>query len=519
MNSAPHLRLEDRPEFERVLDEALRTMARAETETAPPLATADLRTLAVADADAIAAHASEEYGEFVRVRERLRQPAGTAAPPSGTSPGGASSDRTDPSGSAGGSPPGPADSPADSSGAGAFVVLSLLLPVLSGSAAVIFLLVGYALGVVSPEPALAVAMRNVGWVFAVITVATGLVGAVSLLLSASRNAPTARRGSDSGRNDGPSDEITVARAAWRHALLQRGILPFLRDAQERAAQGQEGYRTPGPRLAEDDHRTPRLGYSGPDFSAHKAGAAQESTVERNRFSSPKYGSSRFSSPKYSTDGPTSGEYEGADSGEGSDSGSKSSGGRFYSPSYQSGSTDSPAEGRKFSSPGFKSGSTDSPAEGRRFSSPKYQSGSTDSPAEGRRFSSPKYQSGSTDSPAEGRKFSSPGFKSGSTDNTAEGRKFSSPKYQSGSTDSPAEGRKFSSPGFKSGATDNTAEGRKFSSPKYQSGSTDSPAEGRKFSSPGFKSGATGRDRAEDTRDQRDDEDPGPVPDGDDARSR
>ncbi|MBU7597752.1 hypothetical protein JGS22_009000 [Streptomyces sp. P38-E01] len=358
MNSAPHLRLEDRPEFERVLDEALRTMARAETDTAPPLATADLRTLAVADADAIAAHASQEYGEFVRVRELLRRPAGTAAPPSGTSPSGTSSDHADPSGgNAPGDAPGPADSPTDSTGAGVFVVLSLLLPVLSGTAAVIFLLVGYALGVVSPEPALAVAMRNVGWVFAVITVATGLVGAVSLLLSASRNAPTARRGSNSGRNDGPSDEITVARAAWRHALLQRGILPFLRDAQERAAEGREGYRTPGPRLPEDDHRTPRLGYSGPDFSAQKSGAAQESTVERNRFSSPKYGSSRFSSPKYSTDGPASGESEGAGSGDASDSGSKSSGGRFYSPSYQSGSTDSSSEGRKFSSPGFKSGST------------------------------------------------------------------------------------------------------------------------------------------------------------------
>lgn len=442
MNSAPHLRLEDRPEFERVLDEAIRTMSRTGTGSAPRLSTGELRARAVADSASIATHAATEYSEYVRVRERLRQPAATAPPAGGDATAEATSG-TDAS-------PSLASNMTENPGAGVFAVLSVLMPVLSGTAAVIFLLVGYALGVISPEPALAEPMRNVGWVFAAVTIAAVLIGAVSLLLTASRNAPTARRGANSGQK-GTTDEVAVARAAWRHALLQRGILPYLRDAQLGAAEGQEGL--PNPRQAEDDSRTPRLGYSGPDFSTPAGATGEgttESTVERNRFSSPKYGSSRFSSPKYSTDGPSS-------DGTSANGDGTSSGRRFSSPSYRSGSTDSSSEGRRFSSPGFKSGSTDSSSEGRKFSSPSYKSGSTDSPSEGRKFSSPGYKSGSTDSSSEdggGRGFASPGFKSGSTQGRqpdAEGHRFSSPGYKSGSTDSPAAdegGHRFSSPGYR-----------------------------------------------------------------------
>ena len=45
MNSAPHLLAEDRPEFERILDEALRTVARASGPGTAGLTSAQLRAM------------------------------------------------------------------------------------------------------------------------------------------------------------------------------------------------------------------------------------------------------------------------------------------------------------------------------------------------------------------------------------------------------------------------------------------------------------------------------------------
>ncbi|MQS05086.1 hypothetical protein, partial [Streptomyces alkaliterrae] len=227
MNSAPHLRLEDRPEFERVLDEALRHAA-ARTATGPGRRTEDgrLRARALADAATIAAAAAPEYAEYVHTRERLRQPATAGGGQPG--PGGAPA-------RPGGPGRGSGSGPEEKTGAGLFAVASVLVPVLAGAAAVIFLTVGYALHLVSPEPDIAASMRNVGWVFAAIAVATALVGAVTLLLTALRNSSSAiRPGSVSGHglmagSSPTSDDVAAARAAWRHALLHRGILPYLRE--------------------------------------------------------------------------------------------------------------------------------------------------------------------------------------------------------------------------------------------------------------------------------------------------
>ncbi|MGW4701641.1 hypothetical protein ACWEP1_15020, partial [Streptomyces sp. NPDC004285] len=46
-----------------------------------------------------------------------------------------------------------------------------------------------------------------------------------LLLTALRNSPAAADGTATA-----DDELSRAREAWRRALLERGILPFLRDA-------------------------------------------------------------------------------------------------------------------------------------------------------------------------------------------------------------------------------------------------------------------------------------------------
>ncbi|OMI38757.1 hypothetical protein SPAR_14381, partial [Streptomyces sparsogenes DSM 40356] len=77
MNSAPHLLIEDRPEFERVLDEALRTADRRAdlSGVGQRLTTEQLRTMAMNAAAAIAARAADEYQHYVDAREKLRQPA------------------------------------------------------------------------------------------------------------------------------------------------------------------------------------------------------------------------------------------------------------------------------------------------------------------------------------------------------------------------------------------------------------------------------------------------------------
>lgn len=381
MNSAPHLRLEDRPEFERVLDEALRGMARSENAARPQLTTAQLRALAIGDAATIAAGAANEYAEYVRVRERLRQP----APAAGGSDSGTNTPDGTASAGARGGPPSLADSINGNAGAGLFAVVSVLMPVLAGTAAVIFLLVGYALGVISPEPTLAEPMRNVGWVFAVVTVVFAVIGAISLLLTASRNAPTARRGTKTSHS-GMADEVSVARAAWRHALTQRGIHPYLREAQLRYAEGEGAHQPPNPRTAADDAmRGPRLGYSGPDFSSPTTDGRGSADSEGHRFSSPKYTSpdpesrhrSSFSSPNFSS--------ASTDTSDG-----ESGGRRYSSPNYASPTTDgrgsADSDGHRFSSPNFSSPKAETPdedEEGHRFSSPEFGSPDFDTPDAGR----------------------------------------------------------------------------------------------------------------------------------------
>ncbi|MGD9485525.1 hypothetical protein WDH52_20130 [Streptomyces sp. TRM70308] len=268
MNSAPHLRAEDRPEFERVVDEALRT-----AHTRPGLdaigrrlGPEQLRAMALGAAAAIAACAAAEYQHFTAVREESRHPGGSAAGPSG-GPGAGT---------------GLAAGVAETGGAGLFAVLSVLAPVLAGAAAVIFLAVGYTLTTFSPDLALGTPMRNVGWVFAGLTAVGLLAASVSLVLTASRNASSATRPGAVSGQETLAEELARARAAWRAALLDRGVLPFFREALANA----EDAREPTP------PRTPRLGYSHPGFTSP---AATEDT-RAPRYSSPDFTSPDFTGP-------------------------------------------------------------------------------------------------------------------------------------------------------------------------------------------------------------------------------
>ncbi|WP_419996480.1 hypothetical protein [Streptomyces boninensis] len=298
MSSAPQLLTEDRPDFERVLDTALHTAGyrsgdSALSGAAEPLNMEQLRTMALSAVSAICACASEEYTHYVRVREELRRP--TSRPDGEGGSGG--------SGGSGGGSGGVGLSTVmgnmavESGGAGLAAVVAVLAPVLAGTAAVIFLLVGYALHMLHPEPAAAAPLRAAGWVFAALAAATILVAMTALLLTALKNGSTSIRAAS---RTGMVREVAEAREAWQQALLERGILPFLREALASSGSGAApGTYTLSTRDPAGSGRTPRLGYSRPGFTSPDDGASP--TGDGPRYSSPDFTSPDYGGPDHEPD--------------------------------------------------------------------------------------------------------------------------------------------------------------------------------------------------------------------------
>ncbi|MEV6834437.1 hypothetical protein AB0N17_07955 [Streptomyces sp. NPDC051133] len=282
MNSVPqHLQSEDRQEFERVLDEALRSAPHRPELAAvgQRLNPEQLRTMALNASALITAAAAAEYQHYVKVREELRHPAMSAPPTTDTSP-------VSESGSAVAGLAGTLGEAAESTGAGAIAVIAVLAPVLSGTAAAIFLLVGYILKMLAPGQTFAQTMLTAGWVFGGLTAAAILVAAVGLLLTALRNSASAEARSV----DAAHQELTRARDAWRDALLERGILPFLREALAEPGTTALHRTTPSAPTG----RMPRLGYDRPGFSSPEDGTASG----RPSFTSPDYSSPDFGGPEH-----------------------------------------------------------------------------------------------------------------------------------------------------------------------------------------------------------------------------
>ncbi|WP_207931340.1 hypothetical protein [Streptomyces sp. 8K308] len=265
MNSADGLPPEDQADFERILDEALRT-ARL-SAGADGFEVERVRSLAMDALPEIASAADEEYRRLVALRRSLGVP--------------------------GGGVPGPGPSPGReerSAGVGLLAVVTTLVPVLAAIAAVVFLLLGYALRLAEPEPGIAERMRAVGWVFAAVA-GFGLLAALGgLVVAAARNgASTAIRASV------PAEELARAREEWRRALHDQGVVPFVRAAGGR-------HHPQG--------RTPRLRFSSPDFSSpdfsSSAGAAPRvrPRYSHPRFSGPAFGHPAFTSPADGEDEPS-----------------------------------------------------------------------------------------------------------------------------------------------------------------------------------------------------------------------
>ncbi|GAA2946249.1 hypothetical protein [Streptomyces enissocaesilis] len=272
-SSAPHLLAEDRPEFEGVLDEALRT-ARHRPDPAAAgqrLTTAQLRTMAMDASALIAAAAAAEYDHYVKVRQGVRTPPAAAGRAGRALPLGEGAETT---------------------GAGAVAVAAVLTPLLAGTAAAVFLIVGSLLTLLTPEPAFARTLLTVGWLFGALTAAGILVAAAGLLLAALRNGSTAFF-ADRG-NELP-EEVARAREAWRHALLERGVLPFLREAL--AGPGTDPPDPPGPAPHRPAGRMPGLGYSRPDYSSPGPDGGT-TPGPRPSFSSPDFSSPDFGGPDH-----------------------------------------------------------------------------------------------------------------------------------------------------------------------------------------------------------------------------
>jgi len=283
MNSVPqHLLSEDRQEYERILDEALRSAPHRPELAAvgQRLNPEQLRTMALNATAIITAAAATEYQHYVKVREELRQPASST--PSSSRESGSAEPGAGAMGLA--TTLGEAGEPA---GAGAVAVAAVLTPVLAGTAAVIFLLVGYLLKAVEPERTVAQAMLNVGWAFGAVAAAAILVAAAGLLLTALRNRPSLV---DSGPYAELSGEVARAREAWHDALLERGVLPFLRDALADPGTAAALHRTP----PQTPSRMPNLGYDRPGFSSPDDGPSGS----RPSFTSPDYTSPDFGGPEH-----------------------------------------------------------------------------------------------------------------------------------------------------------------------------------------------------------------------------
>ncbi|MFF8285549.1 hypothetical protein ACF06W_22895 [Streptomyces albus] len=215
----PAFQPEDRAAFAEVVDEVLRSEPlRRGLRTAPEGTAALLRDWALASAEDVARPAAAEYRELCRVRAG----GGVAgAAPGSRMPGG--------------------------SGGGLLAALAVLVPLVAAAAAVIFLLLGYVLTLVETQRDVGESLVVTGWSGAAVAAVTGAAGMCRLLVTARRHSKAgprtddraedrtddrtddgaARSGTD-GRTEAARRRVAAAREAWRAALRDRAVLPYLR---------------------------------------------------------------------------------------------------------------------------------------------------------------------------------------------------------------------------------------------------------------------------------------------------
>ncbi|WP_180686811.1 MULTISPECIES: hypothetical protein [Streptomyces] len=230
MNKPGRLEAVDQADFEHTLHAALGAPDIRETLQQPTaqVTAEQLRARALTAADTIAAEAATEYATLLRLRLR------TVADPAPT-----------------GRPRQPAPATA---GNGMLAALAVLTPVLSAAAAAIFLLLGYGLQLAGAQQPLAIALIRTGWAAGAVAVLAAAAAGTALVITAARHRATSRHPQPD------TASLAQAHAAWRQALLERGLLPFLR---------RELHQPPTPALhpaPPPAQRNTSPGYSSPDFT-------------------------------------------------------------------------------------------------------------------------------------------------------------------------------------------------------------------------------------------------------------
>ncbi|MFD0279028.1 hypothetical protein ACFVHB_34675 [Kitasatospora sp. NPDC127111] len=266
MNNAPHLLAEDRPDFERILDEALRdgTILTA-LRTPGALTGGELRLQALRAADGVAAAAATEYDHYLRLRESLRSTPPPDPDHEPTAPGLLAQLRS-----------------ADG-GAGLFPVLTVLTPILAWAAALVLLLIGYVLRTADAGSTLARSVLTAGWLALAAGVAAMVVGIVGLVLTALRDGSTVP--APAGADPELAAELADARREWQRALRDRALLPYLHAALRADLAAVAAPPPSVPAQAGERRRPDGAGpdFTGPDFTGPD-------------FSSPGYTGPGFSSP-------------------------------------------------------------------------------------------------------------------------------------------------------------------------------------------------------------------------------
>ncbi|WP_230197042.1 hypothetical protein [Streptomyces coriariae] len=200
MIGGPALRPQDRVDFETVLD-----MALALTDVRAGLrddldrnSTTRLRAQALGAAEEIAAAAGAEYRAYCAVRTAVGR---RASAPDGRFP----------------APDG-----------AVWPVLAVLVPAVSAVAAAALLLIGYGLRLVGQGEGFAASVVTAGWMLALVAAVTTAAGLWALLLTALRGRDEPGTASPGARGSANGADVERARERWREALLERGVLPYLR---------------------------------------------------------------------------------------------------------------------------------------------------------------------------------------------------------------------------------------------------------------------------------------------------
>ncbi|MEU9318268.1 hypothetical protein [Streptomyces sp. NPDC048295] len=239
MSRSDRLRAEDRRDFERVLDQALKSpqASAVARRTGATENIEQLRTRALREHGAIMAAALPEYRHYRQVRT---QAARQAEPPSGS----VGKNRR-------------------GAGRGLLGAVGFLVPVLAAMAAVVFLVFGYGLRLAGDGPGLADGLVTAGWIAGALAGLATLAGLVGMLVAAARNRAAAY--ADHVREADPT--VETARQAWHQALLERGMLPHLHNRLPGTSTPEQLGRPTAPGCQDTVEGRGSVPEAGPGFSS------------------------------------------------------------------------------------------------------------------------------------------------------------------------------------------------------------------------------------------------------------